>query len=94
MMKQISGDQATTLTMERISVLLDGEMHRTEAEALISQLCSDPQLRSHWHELHRAGDALRSEEVAACDAKGFCARVAAAIAGDRPSLCNSTRRHA
>ncbi len=71
-----------TLTIEAISLLLDGEMDRTEAEAAIAALCADPALRRHWHELHRAGDALRSNEVAASDAEGFCARVAAAIAAE------------
>lgn len=73
---------SATLTMERISVLLDGEMARTEAAAAIAALSADPALRRHWHELHRAGDALRSHEVAAGDAEDFCRRVAAAIAAE------------
>ena len=82
-MNQTSNDQVVaTLTMERISVLLDGEMDRGEAAAAIAALCADPALRRHWHELHRAGDAVRSDEVAACDARDFCARVAAAIVSE------------
>ena len=82
-MKQTVSDQASaSLTIERISVLLDGEMDRIEAAAAIAALCADPALRRHWHELHRAGDALRSDEVAASDAEDFCARVAAAIAAE------------
>lgn len=80
MMKQTANDK--TATMERISVLLDGEMDRTEADMAIAAVCTDTELRRQWHELHRAGDALRSDEVAACDAEGFCARVAAAIASE------------
>lgn len=68
-----------TLTTEHISVLLDGEMDRAEAEAAISAVCADAALTRQWHELHRVGDALRSNEVAACDVESFCARVAAAI---------------
>lgn len=86
MMEQAASNQVSaTLTMERISVLLDGELDRTEAAAAIAALCADPALRRHWHELHRAGDALRSQEVAASDAEGFCRRVAAAI-GAEPTV--------
>ena len=77
-----ANQESVTLTMERISVLLDGEMDRAEAAAAITALCADPALRRHWHELHRAGDALRSHEVAATDAISFCARVAAAISAE------------
>ena len=73
---------APTLMVERISILLDGEMDRGEAEAAIAALCSDATLRRQWHELHRAGDALRSDEVAALDAVDFCSRVAASIAAE------------
>ena len=83
MMKQVASNEvANALTMERISILLDGEMDRAEAEAVIAALCVDPAYRRYWHELHRAGDALRSNEVAACDAAHFCARVTAALAGE------------
>lgn len=83
MIKQTVENQVVaTLTVERISVLLDGEMDRSEAAAAIAALCADPALRRHWHELHRAGDAVRSNEVAACDTEPFCARVAAAISAE------------
>ena len=81
-MKQTLKHQVAALTVERISALLDGEMDRSEAAAVIAALCTDPALRRHWHELHRVGDALRSDEVAACDAEAFCARVAAAISAE------------
>ncbi len=80
MIKQTVKNDVTTI--ERISVLIDGEMDRSEAAAAITALCADPALRRHWHELHLVGDALRSDEVAACDAQRFCARVAAAIAAE------------
>ena len=86
MMEQTASNLVSaTLTMEHISVLLDGEMDRTEAAAAIAAVCADPALRRHWHELHRAGDALRSQEVAASDAEEFCRRVAAAI-GAEPTV--------
>lgn len=100
-MKQTGSNQvAASLTIERISVLLDGEMDRTEAAAAIAALCADPALRRHWHELHRAGDAMRSDEVAASDAEDFCARVAAAIAAEptvlaprAPQVSSGLRRY-
>ena len=83
MMEQTASNQVSaTLTMERISILLDGEMDRAEATAAIAALCADPALRRHWHELHRVGDALRSHEVAASDSEAFCARVAAVISAE------------
>lgn len=83
MIKQTAENQVTpTSAIERISILLDGEIDRSEAAAAIAALCADPALRRHWHELHRVGDALRSEEVAALDAVDFCSRVAALIAAE------------
>ncbi len=80
MLKQGADNQVSTnLTTESVSALIDGEMNRTDAEAVITALCADHTLQRTWHEMHRAGDALRSNEVAACDAHGFCARVRAAI---------------
>ena len=80
MMEQTASNQVSaTLTMERVSILLDGEMDRAEATAAIAALCADPALRRYWHELHRVGDALRSHEMAASDSEAFCARVAAVI---------------
>ena len=100
MIKQTVGNQVVaTLTIESISVLLDGEMDRSEAAAAIAALCADPALRRHWHELHRAGDAVRSNEVAACDAEAFYARVAAAISSEptvlapRPTQASALRRY-
>jgi sigma-E factor negative regulatory protein RseA len=84
---------------ERISELLDGELPPAEAEALVSALCSDPELRRHWQEMHRAGDALRSTEVVVFDDAGFSARVSSRIAGEptvlaprRSSEARSLRR--
>ena len=83
MVKQVAnGEVSSALSMERISLLLDSEMDPAEAEAAIAGLCTDPAFRRHWHELHRAGDALRSNEVAAFDAAHFCARVTAALSGE------------
>jgi negative regulator of sigma E activity len=82
MEQTVSNQVSATLTMERISILLDGEMDRAEAMATIAALCADPTLRRHWHELHRVGDALRSHEMAASDSEAFCTRVAAVISSE------------
>jgi len=90
-------DAAAPLT-EQVSALIDGEMDRGEAEATIGRLCADPALLRQWHELHLVGDALRSNEVAACDVFQFCARVSAAIAQEptvlapRPAAVLGLRR--
>ena len=91
MMEQTASNQVSaTLTMERISILLDGELDRAEAAAAIAALCADPALRRYWHELHRVGDALRSHEVAASDSEAFCARVAAVISAEPTVLAPRT----
>jgi sigma-E factor negative regulatory protein RseA len=93
MMKRTAmNETSVALTTERISTLLDGEMDRAEAEAAIGALCADTELRRWWHELHRVGDALRSNEVAARDAPGFCARVAAAIDAEPTVLAPGAAR--
>jgi negative regulator of sigma E activity len=94
MMEQTASNQVSaTLAMERISILLDGEMDRAEAIAAIAALCADPALRRYWHELHRVGDALRSHEVAASDSEAFCARVAAVISAE-PTVLAPRAAHA
>lgn len=92
-MKQVANNQVVgTSTTERISVLLDGEMDRAEADSVIGSVCNDAALLQQWHELHRVGDALRSHEVAACDAEGFCGRVMAAIAAEPTVLAPQAGR--
>jgi negative regulator of sigma E activity len=94
MMEQTASNQVSaTLAMERISILVDGEMDRAEAIAAIAALCADPALRRYWHELHRVGDALRSHEVAASDSEAFCARVAAVISAE-PTVLAARAVHA
>ncbi len=92
MMKQAEDSVSVTVTTEQVSVLLDGEMDRTEADLAVSALCASAALRRQWHELHRVGDALRSNEVAACDSEGFCERVAAAIKAEPTILASRAAR--
>ena len=65
---------------ERLSSLVDGELDAGAAEALLTAICRDPELRNEWATLHIVGDALRSSEVAAVHSPDFCARVSAAVA--------------
>lgn len=65
---------------ERLSSLVDGELEPGVAEALLTAICRDSELRSEWVTLHIVGDALRSSEVAAVHSPDFCARVSAALA--------------
>ena len=65
---------------ERLSSLVDGELEPGAAEALLTAICRDPELRNEWATLHIVGDALRSSEVAAVHSPDFCARVSAALA--------------
>ena len=91
-MRQVASNGLVVTSTERISVLLDGEMDRVEADSVIGSVCSDATLLRQWHELHRAGDALRSHEVAACDAEAFCGRVMAAIAAEPTVLAPRSAR--
>jgi sigma-E factor negative regulatory protein RseA len=70
---------------EHLSSLIDGELQAHEAASVIEALCRDAELRRRWSDLHLVGDALRSTEVAACHAEGFCARVHRALA-DEPTV--------
>ena len=65
---------------ERLSSLVDGELEPGAAEALLTAICRDSELRNEWATLHIVGDALRSSEVAAVHSPDFCARVSAALA--------------
>ncbi|MGH6609354.1 MAG: sigma-E factor negative regulatory protein [Burkholderiaceae bacterium] len=92
MTKQTAKDETVTVAVERISALLDGELDRSQAEAMIGAICADASMKQAWRELHLVGDALRSHEVAACDADGFCARVAAALASEPTVLAPRAAR--
>ncbi|MDT8405383.1 sigma-E factor negative regulatory protein [Sulfuriflexus sp.] len=46
---------------ERLSAFVDGELEQVEADRLISDMLSNPELRSRWLRYQRAGSALRHE---------------------------------
>jgi sigma-E factor negative regulatory protein RseA len=82
MSEQFDGPLSERVNAELISCLIDGELDRGEAEALLRGVCDDADLRARWEQMHLVGDALRSSEVAACHAGSFCRRVAAALASE------------
>jgi sigma-E factor negative regulatory protein RseA len=47
--------------LEKISVLMDGEMGRREGKAQIQRLEHDPELSQGWDTYHLIGDVLRQE---------------------------------
>lgn len=67
---------------EALSCLIDGELSHAECARILDRICADPQVREQWTLLHAAGDALRSNEVAALHSSAFVGRVAAALAGE------------
>lgn len=76
---------------EHLSSLIDGELDAHEADAVLDALCRDPQLQRHWSDLQLVGDALRSAEVAACHADGFCDRVRKSLSSE-PTVLAPRRR--
>ena len=78
---------------EHLSSLIDGELDANEAAAVLDALCRDPELQRRWCELQLVGDALRSTDVAACHAEGFCKRMNAALA-DEPTILAPRRARA
>jgi sigma-E factor negative regulatory protein RseA len=82
MSDQFDGPLSERVNAELISCLIDGEVDRGEAEALLRSVCDDADLRAQWERMHLVGDALRSSEVAACHASSFCRRVATALASE------------
>ena len=70
----------------RVSALADGELDAAEAHGVVDAVLASPELEAYWAELHRAGDCLRSEEVAGTgDGGAFLRRFAARLA-DEPAI--------
>jgi sigma-E factor negative regulatory protein RseA len=78
------------LDTEHLSSLIDGELEAHEAASILDALCRDDELQRRWSDLQLVGDALRSTEVAACHADGFCARVHRALV-DEPTVLAPNR---
>jgi sigma-E factor negative regulatory protein RseA len=51
------------MVMDKISALMDGELHEHEARGQLSRLKDDPELAHTWHTFHLIGDAMRGERT-------------------------------
>jgi sigma-E factor negative regulatory protein RseA len=81
------------MVMEKISVLMDGELDEHESRAQIKRLKDDPEFTRGWHTYHLIGDAMRGERPLS---SGFNERLAARMAAEPTVLAPNSRpkRHA
>jgi sigma-E factor negative regulatory protein RseA len=63
---------------EKISALADGELERSELDAVFASL-RQPERRKEWDLYHHIGDVLRSEDMASDLSPNFAARMAARL---------------
>ena len=63
----------------KISALMDGELERHEAAALLEALRSEGEMRDAWRAYHLIGDAMHDTRLLSA---GFSGRVAARLAGE------------
>jgi len=65
--------------MEKISVLMDGELDEYESQGQLKRLKDDPEFLRGWHAYHLIGDAMRGERPLSA---GFNERLAARMAAE------------
>jgi len=65
--------------MEKISMLMDGELDEHESQGLLKRLKNDPELARGWHDYHLIGDAMRGERPLSA---GFNERLGARMAAE------------
>ncbi len=65
--------------MEKISVLMDGELDEHESRGQLKRLKDDPELARCWHNYHLIGDAMRGERPLSA---GFNERLTARMAAE------------
>jgi sigma-E factor negative regulatory protein RseA len=75
---------------EKLSLLLDGELSKSEAMALMARVETDAALRSQWHRYRLVSEVLRSGKIPAVD-DGFVERVRAALADEATILAPRSR---
>jgi negative regulator of sigma E activity len=70
----------------RVSALIDGELVGDEHDRAIDALLASDELARFWHDCHRAGDWMRSDEVGACEPRAdFMARMVVLLA-EEPAI--------
>jgi sigma-E factor negative regulatory protein RseA len=62
------------MVMEKISVLMDGELDERDAQGQLKRFKEDPELLRGWHTYHLIGDAMRGERPLSA---GFSERLTA-----------------
>lgn len=67
---------------EMLSAWIDGELDPAQQQAMLARVQTDLELRSQLEWLHLAGDALRSNEVAACHEPALVERVRQALSAE------------
>jgi sigma-E factor negative regulatory protein RseA len=67
------------MVMEKISVLMDGELGEYESQGQLKRLKNDPELARGWHDYHLIGDAMRGERPLSA---GFNERLATRMAAE------------
>lgn len=65
--------------MEKISMLMDGELDEHASRGQLKRLKDDPALARGWHDYHLVGDAMRGERPLSA---GFNERLAARMAAE------------
>jgi len=71
---------------EKLSLFVDGELETQEADALLSSMCREGNLKSCWHRYHLIGDALRNNLPR--DTKhNLAERVSSALKDEPTLLC-------
>jgi sigma-E factor negative regulatory protein RseA len=71
---------------EKLSALMDGELDRAEALAVIRQLGQDTEQRSDWDCYHLIGDVLRGESIDAVERRRSSAESIFAKLADEPTV--------
>jgi sigma-E factor negative regulatory protein RseA len=71
---------------EKLSALMDGELDRSEALAVIKSLGQDADQRGDWDSYHLIGDVLRGESVGETTRRRAAAEAIFAKLADEPTI--------
>ncbi len=71
---------------EKLSLFVDGELETQEADALLSSMCREGNLKSCWHRYHLIGDALRNN-LPQNTKHNLAERVSSALKDEPTLLC-------
>jgi sigma-E factor negative regulatory protein RseA len=77
---------------QKLSLLLDGELSKSESMALMTRIETDAVLRRQWHRYCLVSEVLRSGKILPVD-DGFVDRVRAALADEPTILAPRPEKH-